>query len=281
MSRGKKKRKTAGDILRYIILIIAACVFVFSAVQLGRIFLEYRAGTQEYDRIREYVQEDPQEETEQPEEGEAEDRPVPPAVDWESLKAINSDIIAWLQIEGTEISYPVVKGTDNDYYLHHTFEKNYNSAGSIFVEYTNSSDFQDCNTIIYGHNMRNGSMFGLLRKYFQTQDSLPGRYVWICTPEKDYRYEIFSSHVVDASGEVYTLFSAPDEQFQQYLDSMKAQSLVDFGVDVTKEDKIITLSTCTGNDATRFVVQARERESIKILQREKTRRGSYEEGRSG
>ena len=163
MSRGKKKRKTAGDILRYIILIIAACVFVFSAVQLGRIFLEYRAGTQEYDRIREYVQEDPQEETEQPEEGEAEDRPVPPAVDWESLKAINSDIIAWLQIEGTEISYPVVKGTDNDYYLHHTFEKNYNSAGSIFVEYTNSSDFQDCNTIIYGHNMRNGSMFGLLR----------------------------------------------------------------------------------------------------------------------
>lgn len=257
MSRGKKKRKTAGDILRYIILIIAACVFVFSVVQLVRIFLEYRAGTQEYDRIREYVQEDPKEETEQPEEGEAEDRPVPPAVDWESLKAINSDIIAWLQIEGTEISYPIVKGTDNDYYLHHTFEKNYNSAGSIFVEYTNSSDFQDCNTIIYGHNMRNGSMFGLLKKYFQSQDSLPGQYVWICTPEKDYRYEIFSSHVVDAAGEAYTLFSAPDQQFQQYLDNMKAQSLVDFGVDVTKEDKIITLSTCTGNDATRFVVQAK------------------------
>ena len=96
MSRGKKKRKTAGDILRYIILIIAACVFVFSVVQLVRIFLEYRAGTQEYDRIRKYVQEDPKEETEQPEEGEAEDRPVSPAVDWESLKAINSDIIAWL-----------------------------------------------------------------------------------------------------------------------------------------------------------------------------------------
>ena len=76
-------------------------------------------------------------------------------------------------------------------------------------------------------------------------------------PEKNYRYEIFSSHVVDAAGEVYTLFSAPDQQFQQYLDSMKAQSLVDFGVDVTKEDKIITLSTCTGNDATRFVVQAK------------------------
>ena len=257
MSRGKKKKKTAGDIFRYIVVVIAACVFVFSAVQLGRIFLEYRAGTQEYDRIREYVQEEPQEETDELLEGEAVDPPVPPEVDWESLTAINQDIIAWIPIEGTEISYPAMKGTDNDDYLHHTFERNSNSAGSIFIEYTNSSDFQDCNTIIYGHNMRNGSMFGTLRKYFQSQDSLPGRYIWICTPDKNYRYEIFSSHVVDAAGEVYTLFSAPDQQFQQYLDSMKTQSLVDFGVDVTKEDKIITLSTCTGNDATRFVVQAR------------------------
>lgn len=257
MSRGKKKKRTAGDILRYVILVIAAGIFVFSAVQLGRIILEYRAGTREYDRIREYVREEPQEKTQQDSQGEEGDSPVAPEVDWESLKGINPDIIAWLQIEGTEISYPVVKGTDNEYYLHRTFERNYNFAGSIFVEYTNSSDFQDCNTIVYGHNMKNGSMFGLLRKYFQSQDSLPGRYVWICTPEKNYRYEIFSSHVVDAAGEVYTLFSAPDEQFQQYLDNMKAQSLVDFGVDVTKEDKIITLSTCTGNDATRFVVQAK------------------------
>ena len=257
MSRGKKKKRTAGDILRYAILVIAAGIFVFSAVQLGRIILEYRAGTREYDRIREYVREEPQEKTQQDGQGEEGDSPVAPEVDWESLKGINPDIIAWLQIEGTEISYPVVKGTDNEYYLHRTFERNYNFAGSIFVEYTNSSDFQDWNTIVYGHNMKNGSMFGLLRKYFQSKESLPGRYVWICTPEKNYRYEIFSSHVVDAAGEVYTLFSAPDEQFQQYLDNMKAQSLVDFGVDVTKEDKIITLSTCTGNDATRFVVQAK------------------------
>lgn len=257
MSKSKKNRKTPGDILRYIILVLAACVFVFSAVQLAGIFLEYREGTQEYDRIREYVQEEPPKEADTAQEGEAADVPVPPAVDWDSLKAINQDIIAWLQIEGTQISYPVVKGTDNDYYLHHTFERNYNSAGSIFIEYTNSSAFQDCNTIIYGHNMRNGSMFGLLRKYFQNQESLPGRYVWICTPDKNYRYEIFSSHVVDAEGEVYTLFSAPDEQFGQYLANMKAQSLVDFGVEVTKEDKIITMSTCTGNDATRFVVQAK------------------------
>ena len=179
-------------------------------------------------------------------------------IDFETLQAENSDIYAWIQIPGTMVDYPILQHpTDDSYYLNHTPEGVSGLPGSIYTESVHPKDFSAPLTVIYGHNMRNGSMFGLLRKYFQSQDSLPGRYIWICTPEKNYRYEIFSSHVVDAAGEVYTLFSAPDQQFQQYLDSMKAQSLVDFGVDVTKEDKVITLSTCTGNDATRFVVQAK------------------------
>lgn len=105
--------------------------------------------------------------------------------------------------------------------------------------------------------MKNGSMFGLLRKYFKDESSVPGRYIWICTQEKNYRYEIFSSHVVDATGETYTLFPEANELFASYVDSMKQKSLVDFGTEVTKDDKVITLSTCTGNDATRFVVQAK------------------------
>ena len=104
-------------------------------------------------------------------------------------------------------------------------------------------------------------MFGTLRKHFKDEASIPGKYIWICTPQKNYRYEIFSSHVVDAAGEVYTLFSEGDDAFAAYLERMAQQSLVSFEVPVSKEDKIITLSTCTGNDATRFVVQAR-REGI-------------------
>ena len=262
MSKKEKIKRTAGDIIRNLILVIAIGVFAFSAFQLGKIFLEYKAGTDEYNRVREYVTvtepkpEQEQEETQtEPEAEEA--KPVPPQVDFDSLKAINPDVIGWIQIEGTSISYPIMKGTDNEYYLKHTFEGNYNAAGSIFIDYTNNSNFEDCNTIIYGHNMKNGSMFGLLRKHFKDQESVPGRYIWICTPDKNYRYEIFSSHVVDAAGEVYTLFSAPDEQFASYLEKMKSQSLVDFQTEVTAEDKVITLSTCTGNDATRFVVQAK------------------------
>lgn len=253
----KRKRRTVGDWIRYTIMAAALGVFLFSGAQLVGIFSEYKKGEEEYSKIREYVKEEPQTSL-QGESVEEEEGPEPPSVDWEGLKAINQDLIGWLKIEGTEISYPVVKGRDNEYYLKHTFEGNSNSAGAIFAEYTNNGDFTDCNTIIYGHNMKNGSMFGLLRKYFQKEADLPGKYIWICTPEKNYRYEIFSSHVVDAAGEVYTLFSEPSEEFEAYLKSMVSQSYINFGISPVKEDRIITLSTCTGNDATRFVVQARQ-----------------------
>lgn len=268
MGRNKQKRKrTPGELIRSIVLILAICVFLFSGTQLLKIFLEYKAGTDEYDRIREFVrktEEKPeteevtgQEEHSEEKKEETEEMPTPPQIDWVSLIELNEDIIGWIQIDGTDISYPVVKGRDNSFYLKHTFEKNANIAGTIFIDYANSSDFQDCNTLIYGHNMKNGSMFGKLGKYFKDEEALPGRYIWICTPEKDYRYEIFSSHVVDASGDTYTLFPEHNEQFGAYLDKMTKQSYIDFGTSVTKEDKIITLSTCTGNNATRFIVQAK------------------------
>src|SRR5699024_8940177 len=107
------------------ILLVALAGLLFSGFQLGEIFLEDKQGTDEYDKIRQYVAEDTEdtgeEDSSQPEE-EEKDKPVPPSVDWESLKSINPDIIGWISIEGTEISYPVVQGTDNDYYLKHTFE---------------------------------------------------------------------------------------------------------------------------------------------------------------
>ncbi len=144
MSKKNKKKRTAGDVIRTIIMFAALAVFLFSAVQLAKIFLEYKKGTDEYNRVREYVTTtEPEEETQEPLEGEEMPKPTPPQVDWANLKAINEDIIGWIQIEGTEISYPIVKGIDNSYYLKHTFEKNSNAAGAIFIDYTNRSDFQD------------------------------------------------------------------------------------------------------------------------------------------
>ena len=260
MSKNNKKKASLGGVLRNIILIAAVCVFLFSAYQLVNIYLEYKKGTDEYDKIREYVKEpegkkeEPKDETE--DQGEKKEELIGPQIDFAGLKEINPDVVGWIQMEALDVSYPIVKGTDNDHYLHYTFEGQKNAAGAIFMEYTNNSNFEDCNTIIYGHNMKNGSMFGTFRTLHEPEN-LTSPYLWICLPDKSYRYEIFTVHTTSATGDTYTLFSAPDDQFTQYLNKMRAASEFPVGTAPTKDDKIITLSTCTGNDATRFVIQAR------------------------
>ena len=117
MSKKRKKRRTAGDIIRNLVLILAIGVFAFSAFQLGKIFLEYKEGTDEYNRVREYVTV-ADTETEDKEDAENKEpeapKPLPPQVDFNGLKAINPEVIGWIQIEGTSISYPIMKGKDND-----------------------------------------------------------------------------------------------------------------------------------------------------------------------
>ena len=260
MSKNNKKKASLGGVLRNIILIAAVCVFLFSAYQLVNIYLEYKKGTDEYDKIREYVKEpegkkeEPKDETE--DQGEKKEELIGPQIDFAGLKEINPDVVGWIQMEALDVSYPIVKGTDNDHYLHYTFEGQKNAAGAIFMEYTNNSNFEDCNTIIYGHNMKNGSMFGTFRTLHEPEN-LTSPYLWICLPDKSYRYEIFTVHTTSATGDTYTLFSAPDDQFTQYLNKMRDASEFPVGTAPTKDDKIITLSTCTGNDATIFVIQAR------------------------
>lgn len=119
---------------------------------------------------------------------------VPIDVDWESLLAVNPDIVGWIFAEGVDISYPVLQGSDNEYYLKHTLEGDYNFAGSIFMDYQNEPDLSDCNTIIYGHNMKNGSMFGSLKKYSNEDAYAVDPYFWILTPDANYRYEIQSAY---------------------------------------------------------------------------------------
>lgn len=258
----KKRKKTVGDYIRDIILVIAIGVFLFSAYQLFQIFMEYKKGDDEYDRIREYVKEETVD-TEADEEAEEllEGRPLPkaPAVDFAALLDINPDVIGWIQVNALDISYPVVKGEDNNHYLHYTFEGQQNAAGTIFIDAANDGEFKDLNTIIYGHNMKNGSMFGTLRKLPEKlkEKEEDGKFIWVCTPDKKYLYQIFSFHTTDAAGDTYTLFTEATDEYEAYLNKMLNASQMDMETEIEKEDRIITLSTCTGNDATRFVVQAK------------------------
>ena len=260
--KGKKKSgSTAGKILWRVLFVLALCVLVFSVYNLIQIFLSYKEGTDEYDELRQYTAavtpaaEQPQTD----DSSSVEEQPAQPplTVDFASLQAINPDVKGWLYIETLDISYPIVQGADNDEYLHTTYEGNSNYAGSIFVDYQNSGDFSDCNTIVYGHNMKNQSMFGKLKLLKEWEEYKNSMYFWILTPEHDYRYEIFSVQYTDASSDVYTLFSEPGTLFVDYLETMQSQSEIPVEERTfTAEDKVVTLSTCSSSNGDgRFVVQ--------------------------
>ena len=144
-----KKKKTAGDYVLTLVLIVAVVVFCYAAFNLYHIYTEYKKGTDEYNSISEMAvtERDPDasEDLGQPEE----QQPVAPInVDFASLKSINDDVIGWIYMEALpQISYPMVQGKDNNMYLHQTYEKNYNFAGTIFIDYENKRDFSDCNTL--------------------------------------------------------------------------------------------------------------------------------------
>ena len=255
----EQKKKKKSDVLLTIALIVAIAVFCYAAFNLYHIYTEYKKGTDEYNQIEEMAVTERDADSAEVAGPSAQIKP-PIEVDFDKLKSVNEDVVGWIYVDALpDISYPIVKGKDNQTYLHQTYEKNYNFAGTIFVDYENSGDFSDCNTLVYGHNMKNGSMFGHLKK-FREDDKLykQDKYFWILTPERNYRYEIISAYTTGVNSDTYTLFKGPGEEFEKYLETIKGYSEIQTDdTDLTIKDKIVTLSTCTGNESTRFVVQGK------------------------
>ena len=255
----EQKKKKKSDVLLTIALIVAIAVFCYAAFNLYHIYTEYKKGTDEYNQIEEMAVTERDADSAEVAGPNAQLKP-PIEVDFDKLKSVNEDVVGWIYVDALpDISYPIVKGKDNQTYLHQTYEKNYNFAGTIFVDYENSGDFSDCNTLVYGHNMKNGSMFGHLKK-FREDDKLykQDKYFWILTPERNYRYEIITAYTTSVNSDTYTLFKGPGEEFEKYLETIKGYSEIQTDdTDLTIKDRIVTLSTCTGNESTRFVVQGK------------------------
>ncbi|MDL2301378.1 class B sortase, partial [Lachnospiraceae bacterium OttesenSCG-928-D06] len=172
------------------------------------------------------------------------------------LQQDNPDTIGWFAFDNLDISYPLMQGTDNDYYLNHTFSGEKNSAGSIFMEAVNHPDLSDTHTIIYGHNMKNLSMFGSLRSY-KTEDFYEGNeYFTIYTLDGVYRYQIFSYYDISEYGDIYKIWYTYDDDFEELIKSMKRRAYYDTGVKIYKYDQIVTLSTCS-TEGNRFVVHGK------------------------
>ena len=257
--RKNRRKKRASDLL----LLAALAVTLFAAGKIIGIMSEYRAGEKEYDNFMQYVvQKDRKPDTtatvSDPGALASETLPEAPiSVDFSALQQVNEDIVGWIYAEAIpEISYPVVQGEDNDYYLHHTAEKKKNFSASIFLDSRNSADFLDPVSVVYGHNMKNRSMFGRLKEYRKQETYDKSPYIWILTPNGDYRYEIFSVHTVRDDDAVYELAYTQGEELKAYMDNMQAQSEVECSAAFTGNEPVLMLSTCTASDRIRCVVQA-------------------------
>lgn len=161
------------------------------------------------------------------------------------LSYINEDYRGWITIEDTNIDYPILQGEDNDYYLSRDINKEYLKSGSIFLDYRNNN-FDDKNTVIYGHSMRNGTMFGQL-KYFKETGALDeNKYIYILSQEgKTLKYEIFSVYTSDINDNYIKTSFNSDEEYKEFLDKICEKSLFPVNIDISTEDKILTLSTCS------------------------------------
>lgn len=176
----------------------------------------------------------------------------------EELKSINSDYKMWIQIENTNINYPVVQGSDNDYYLKHNFRKESNISGTVFVESANDID-NDKNIILYGHNMRNGTMFNNITNYKEESFFNEDNKINIIMNNTLYEYEVFSVYVKNVSEVNLAIGFASEDEFINYAYNEAEESLYKKDVDFSAEDNLITLVTCSYEftDARTIVVARR------------------------
>ena len=266
-AKSKKAPKKWASIILPIVIGLSLVAVVIFAVMTFRVEKEYKAGNDYYESVRNdqlalaHVQYnsriDANTPQEQPESSElAQGRKS--KMDFSYLRTVNEDVVAWITAEGLPLDLPVVQGEDNDFYLTHRFDREPNRLGTLFVDMHNKPDFSDKNTVIYGHNMNDGSMFASLVNYksqdfyndFPTLD--------LFTPQGDYTIEIFAGQLADGNDPFIQFDFKDDMDFMTYITYLKVISTFESPVEVSTEDQIITLSTCTEEfDNARYVLYGR------------------------
>ena len=180
-------------------------------------------------------------------------------VDFNELLKKNPDTVGWIKVEGTKVNYPVVQSTDNDYYLSHAFNKTANQGGWIFADYrVNFKDFGK-NTIIYGHNRQNNSMFGTLSNVFKEEwlSNKENHYINFSTLNNNMVWEVFSTYIIEKEEYYIQSNFSSNEEYISFLNTIKNRSTYKYDVNISKEDKILTLSTCTNVGEGRTVLHAK------------------------
>ena len=217
--------------IRYILLTVCVCVFCYSAYNLINIYLNYKKIDDDYGELAKTYTE------------EKEEKESYLQINWDELLQRNKDVKAWIQIPNTNVNYPVLQGETNDTYIHSDIDHNELSAGSIFIASENEDPFNDFNTVIYGHNMKNGSMFNNIKSYTDQDFANEHPYIYIYLPDGTVsRYKVVAAHIIPEKSVLYNTSVTDIQSF--YQEMLKTSSInVDF--DQSLSNPVITLSTCT------------------------------------
>lgn len=248
----KKKQRILNLIILVGILVIVLCVWHMISVQ-----NQYKSAKESYDKLRnQYVTEEDTDDSESSSTEKQQETKEEPGiqVDLKGLQEKNPDIIGWIYYEPAGISYPVLQDEDNTYYIKHTYVGEKNSTGSIFMDAWNSSDFSDMNTFIYGHNMRNGTMFGSLSDIRKKGTVQKYPCFWLLTEQGWQQYNIFSYYEADTAEKSFTIQFQSEGEYETFLTDIEKRSEEKLDVEVGTKDCIVTLSTCTSDRSVRFLV---------------------------
>lgn len=246
-----------------IILVLSLGLIVVAGCNLLKEFWEYRTGVEEYKELEQLVTVQTVAEPVAVEEAVEETKEEPSLinvsvnVNFQGLKAINEDFVGWLYYEPLEISYPVVRGSDNEHYTKYTFSGEENKSGAIFMDAYNWNGFDEYNAFIHGHNMRNKSMFGRLKELLNDENGYIEQdpYFYIFTEDRSYMYEIFAVYNTNVNSATYNLVTTKGEQ-RANIANIRAVATWLKDIELSNDDKIVTLSTCYGaNTSRRTVVQ--------------------------
>lgn len=245
-----------------IINTVLIAVFAFAAFNIGKIYYDYNKADNTYEGIQdEYVATKEVESNSEATQGNEDQPPKeiepPIAIDFDALLDRNKDVIGWLYCPDTVINHPVVQGENNDQYLRKDLDGKYLVSGTLFADYQNDTLTEDANYIIYGHNMKNGTMFSILAEYKQQSYYDQHPIMYYLTPDGNYKLELFAGLVVKRDDKIY-LPNQSEEGFAELIDKYRAKSTFKTDVELEYNDTIVTLSTCSYEfDNARYIVIGR------------------------
>lgn len=226
--KSKKIRRTASNVI-FVCLICIAGISLFNII---KIYHNYHVGQKTYDAIAELAGLD------------VDIDEFTGDIDWDALKAQNPDTIAWLYLRGTKINYPVVQAQDNDYYLRRMFNGEHGIGGTLFADYRASNDFTGFNSIIYGHHMKDSSMFGALKSYTSYEYAKENPRFELITPKQKYHLEVIAFLNIPADSEIYTIVNGGSDEKTNYINLIRKLSSYETGVSYGPGDHLVMLSTC-------------------------------------